>query len=167
MGQILCEYLFAEKERGKYSRELNKYLEDLGYGSLQFLKTGMSIPWRKSPISQWWQSPDSTYYTELRRGLPFLQGTADFGDRIPLTIDPLYKINAKYAKRMTYSISVRAPVGELNVADQKYCIGRGLSSTTCEIYKILATFFVLRFVIRASTVASSDARHNLRGSKSV
>ena len=73
------------------------------------------------------QSPPSLSYNYEEVGLPFLQGCADFGDRHPNTTlycsDP-----SKIACEGEILISVRAPVGALNVADRDYCIGRGLAS---------------------------------------
>lgn len=72
------------------------------------------------------QSPSSTTYNEFGEGLPFLQGCADFGPKYPIKkvycSDPL-----KIAELNSALISVRAPVGTLNIADTKYCIGRGLA----------------------------------------
>ena len=61
------------------------------------------------------------------KGLPFLQGCAGLGARKPQTAvfcnPPL-----RTAKAGSVLISVRAPVGTMNYADQDYCIGRGLGS---------------------------------------
>jgi type I restriction enzyme, S subunit len=72
------------------------------------------------------QSPPSTAYSAIAdRGLPFLQGTADFG---PLHPNPrtFCALPPKTAAVGDVLFSVRAPVGEINVADQTYGIGRGL-----------------------------------------
>lgn len=72
------------------------------------------------------QSPTSTSCGENLHGLPFLQGCAEFKERVPET-----KINCssptRVAPKKSILISVRAPVGKLNRADRKYCIGRGLA----------------------------------------
>jgi type I restriction enzyme S subunit len=73
------------------------------------------------------QSPLSSSCSEEPCGLPFLQGCAEFGARHPspkLYCDPpLRTANAE-----SILISVRAPVGDMNIADQDYCIGRGLGA---------------------------------------
>ena len=74
------------------------------------------------------QSPDSNYvfeYDDL--GMPFLQGNADFGDINP---SPQFYCSKplKQAQKGDILISVRAPVGAVNLADQSYCIGRGLAA---------------------------------------
>jgi type I restriction enzyme S subunit len=71
------------------------------------------------------QSPGSELCNTEGKGLPFLQGCAEFGARHPQTsvfCDPPLRI----AKAGAVLISVRAPVGTMNYADQDYCIGRGL-----------------------------------------
>ena len=73
------------------------------------------------------QSPGSDRYNKEERGLPFLQGCAEFGPRYPapeIYCHPPLRI----AKQGSILISVRAPVGTMNMADQNYCIGRGLGS---------------------------------------
>lgn len=73
------------------------------------------------------QSPDAALCNTDEKGLPFLQGCAEFGARHPEThiycAPPL-----RVAKQDSVLISVRAPVGTMNYADQDYCIGRGLGA---------------------------------------
>ena len=71
------------------------------------------------------QSPPSEVVTDGTDGLPFLQGNADFGPANPM---PQQVCNAapKRARAGDILLSVRAPVGALNIADQDYGIGRGL-----------------------------------------
>lgn len=76
------------------------------------------------------QSPDSKFYNYDEKGLPFYQGKADFG-----RINPTPKIwcskPKKEAKPNDILISVRAPVGDLNINNGQSCIGRGLAAITC------------------------------------
>lgn len=85
------------------------------------------------------QSPSSTSYTELPEGLPFLQGNADFGVRTPTP--KIYCTQpTKICKKDDILISVRAPVGDLNIADQEYCIGRGLAAIRGKPAKVWQPF---------------------------
>lgn len=72
------------------------------------------------------QSPVSSSYNENEDGLPFFQGKADFGK-----INPKAKVwcnkPTKIAEKDDILMSVRAPVGDLNIATAKCCIGRGLA----------------------------------------
>jgi len=71
------------------------------------------------------QSPSSEDYNDSMIGLPFLQGNADF-----TSLYPVPRIWCDTAKKQTTTgdvlLSVRAPIGAVNVADQDYGIGRGL-----------------------------------------
>lgn len=75
-----------------------------------------------------------------RQGVPFIQGCAEFTDKYPL---PKYWCITpnKLAPKDSVLMSVRAPVGELNIADQEYGIGRGLcafnSSNNQYLYYLL------------------------------
>ena len=74
------------------------------------------------------QSPDSAYVIDDPFvGYPFLQGNAEFGVVFP---EPKYGClrPTKLCKTNDVLISVRAPVGAVNLADRDYCIGRGLAA---------------------------------------
>jgi type I restriction enzyme S subunit len=73
------------------------------------------------------QSPSSTYVSEDEVGLPFLQGNAEFGEVHP-TPQSFCSQPKKLCEPGDILISVRAPVGDLNKANQKYVIGRGLAA---------------------------------------
>ncbi|HEY0488469.1 MAG TPA: restriction endonuclease subunit S [Telluria sp.] len=74
------------------------------------------------------QSPDSSSVFESDRlGVPFLQGNAEFG-----AVGPVPRFSCIAPMKMCQAgdilVSVRAPVGALNIADRDYCIGRGLAA---------------------------------------
>ncbi|MDD7622281.1 MAG: restriction endonuclease subunit S [Candidatus Onthovivens sp.] len=73
------------------------------------------------------QSPDSKSYNDDGNGIPFFQGKADFGDKYTKvahwTTEP-----SKNAKQGDVLMSVRAPVGPVNISSCDCCIGRGLCS---------------------------------------
>ena len=73
------------------------------------------------------QSPPGSAVGELRDSLPFLQGNAEFGSRSPR---PRYQCNEapRRAEPGDVLISVRAPVGAINITDQACGIGRGLAA---------------------------------------
>ena len=77
------------------------------------------------------QSPESSSYNEERNGIPFYQGNADFGELYP-TVRVWCNNPKKTAKENDILISVRAPIGALNYATEKCCIGRGLAAITIE-----------------------------------
>lgn len=73
------------------------------------------------------QSPKGDTYNENGEGMLFFQGRRDFGFRYPTprvyTTDP-----KRLAQIGDTLISVRAPVGDRNMANQECCIGRGVAS---------------------------------------
>jgi type I restriction enzyme S subunit len=73
------------------------------------------------------QSPKSEFYNETGEGIAFHQGVTDFGDRFPS--DRLFcTTDGRIAEVGDILFSVRAPVGRLNIANKKICLGRGLSA---------------------------------------
>jgi type I restriction enzyme S subunit len=73
------------------------------------------------------QPPPSTDCNKQGDGLPFYQGNAEFGPKYP---NPQKWCNRpkKIADEGDILISVRAPVGEINIAPHKCCIGRGIAA---------------------------------------
>lgn len=73
------------------------------------------------------QSPVGNSLNENREGMIFYQGSSDFGFRFPsirvFTTEP-----KRLAVANSVLFSVRAPVGDINVAKEKCCIGRGVAS---------------------------------------
>lgn len=77
------------------------------------------------------QSPDSLSYNNVKRGLPFYQGNADFGELYPIA-KTWCDAPKKTAKKNDILISVRAPIGAINYTSELCCIGRGLAAITVE-----------------------------------
>ena len=77
------------------------------------------------------QSPDSLSYNNVKRGLPFYQGNADFGELYPIA-KTWCDAPKKTAKKNDILISVRAPIGAINYTRELCCIGRGLAAITVE-----------------------------------
>lgn len=76
------------------------------------------------------QSPDGKSYNECGDGMIFYQGRAEFGYRFPYV--RLYTTQPKkIAEPLSILLSVRAPVGDINIAYYKCCIGRGLAAIQC------------------------------------
>lgn len=73
------------------------------------------------------QSPDGTSYNEIGEGMLFYQGSTDFGMRFP-SVRQYTTAPSRFAKKGDILMSVRAPVGAVNIANNDCCIGRGLSA---------------------------------------
>jgi type I restriction enzyme, S subunit len=73
------------------------------------------------------QSPPGSTYNEDKNGIPFYQGTRDFGFRYPT--ERIYcSAPTRFANSGDTLVSVRAPVGDINMANQQCCIGRGVAA---------------------------------------
>ncbi len=73
------------------------------------------------------QSPPGETYNETGEGLPFYQGIRDFGFRFP-SMRISCNAPTRLAQKGDVLLSVRAPVGSLNIASEKCAIGRGVAS---------------------------------------
>ena len=73
------------------------------------------------------QSPEGETYNLDGQGMIFYQGRTDFGRRFP-TARVYTTSPTRFAKEGDVLLSVRAPVGDLNIASHDCCIGRGLAS---------------------------------------
>ena len=71
------------------------------------------------------QSPQSQYFNSNGQGKPFLQGNRTFGSKFP-TYDTFTTAITKLGHKNSVVMSVRAPVGELNVLSEDTCLGRGV-----------------------------------------
>ena len=78
----------------------------------------------------WGSSPDSSSYNDKGEGVPFYQGKTEFGDLYIKSPVVYCSAPIKMAKKNSILMSVRAPVGAVNLAIQDCCIGRGLASIT-------------------------------------
>jgi Restriction endonuclease S subunits len=83
------------------------------------------MPLKRAATINAGQSPPSELVRDEGAGLPFLQGNAEFGAIHP-TARYVCDQAPKMCKEGDVLLSIRAPVGALNIADQPYGIGRGL-----------------------------------------
>lgn len=73
------------------------------------------------------QSPPGSSFNEEGVGIPMYQGNRDFGFRFPEN-RVFTTVPKRFAEKFDTLISVRAPVGEQNMANEKCCIGRGVAA---------------------------------------
>ena len=73
------------------------------------------------------QSPPGATYNFDGNGLPFFQGKAEFGEEYP-TVVKWCSQPSRIAEAGDILLSVRAPVGPTNFANERCCIGRGLAA---------------------------------------
>ena len=90
------------------------------------------------------QSPEGSSYNEDGIGTIFYQGSTDFGIRFPnvrmYTTKP-----TRFAKIGDILMSVRAPVGAMNIANSDCCIGRGLSAMNSKIGSITHLYYTMDY----------------------
>lgn len=100
------------------------------------------------------QSPPGSSYNELGEGLPFFQGKAEFGEKHPVAkkwcTEP-----TKLAEKNDILMSVRAPVGTVNLADRDCCIGRGLAALRVNTESVLVEYLYAFLQFAETYIAES------------
>ena len=101
------------------------------------------------------QSPSGSSYNENGNGVVFYQGRAEFGYRFPkvrlFTTEP-----KRFAEPLSTLLSVRAPVGDINVATEKCCIGRGLAAIKSKSYHSSYILYLLKSLRRRFDVYNGE-----------
>ena len=92
------------------------------------------------------QSPNSEFYNTDEKGYPFLQGNRTFGLKYP-TFDIYTTVLTKLAKAGDVIMSVRAPVGELNITPVDMCLGRGVCSLRMKNGNQSYLFYMMKYYI--------------------
>ena len=91
------------------------------------------------------QSPDGSSYNKDGEGTIFYQGSTDFGMRFP-SVRMYTTSPSRFANRGDILMSVRAPVGAVNIANADCCIGRGLSAINAKIGSITYIYYVVHYL---------------------
>ncbi|PWM04855.1 MAG: type I restriction endonuclease subunit R [Clostridiales bacterium] len=114
------------------------------------------------------QSPKSMYYNTERKGYPFLQGNRTFGFKYP-TFDIYTTVMTKSAKAGDVIMSVRAPVGDINITPIDMCLGRGVCSLRMKNGNQEFLFYMMKYYIpyllkkESGTVFGSVNRNDING----
>lgn len=114
------------------------------------------------------QSPKSEYYNTEGKGYPFLQGNRSFGFKYP-TFDTYTTVITKPAKAGDVIMSVRAPVGALNITPVDMCLGRGVCSLRMKNGNQDFLFYMMKYYIphllkkESGTVFGSVNRNDING----
>ena len=146
MAKQLYDYWFVQfdfpDENGKpYKSSGGKMVYN------ETLKREIPEGWEESILSDianitMGQSPDGSSYNEEGEGTVFYQGSTDFGLRFP-SVRMFTTSPSRFAKKGDILMSVRAPVGDTNIANEDCCIGRGLSAINSKIGSISHLYFIL------------------------
>ena len=137
--QKIAQILSSLDDKIELNNKINDNLEQQAQAIFKswfvdFEPFGGKMPegWRIGKLSEiaeitMGQSPDGKSYNEEGIGTVFYQGRAEFGNRFPtrrlFTTEP-----KRIAKKFDTLMSVRAPVGDTNIANEDCCIGRGLAA---------------------------------------
>ena len=131
MAKLLYDYWFVQFD---FPNEDGKPYKSAG-GKMVFnpiLKREIPVGWEVKELHEianitMGQSPEGSSYNIDAEGIVFFQGSTDFGWRFP-TIRQYTTKPKRMAKKGDILLSVRAPVGTLNMADVNCCVGRGLAA---------------------------------------
>lgn len=139
MAKTLYDYWFVQFDfpfdfaQGKPKADIRPYKSSGGKMVWnEELKREIPVGWEVKELSDianitMGQSPPGESYNENGNGTVFYQGCTDFGNRFP-TIRKFTTSPTRYAKQGDILLSVRAPVGTMNIAKENCCIGRGLAA---------------------------------------
>ncbi len=163
LAQALFKRWFIDfefpNEKGKpYKSSGGKMVES----ELGMIPKGWSVSTLKDEFSlNMGQSPKGDTYNEDGNGMVFFQGRADFDFRFPslrmYTTDP-----KKRAQKFETLISVRAPVGDINMANCECCIGRGIGSISHSKNLYSYTYYKIKSI--QPTLMSYDNEGTVFGS---
>ncbi len=92
------------------------------------------------------QSPEGKFYNDNGNGLPFYQGKKEYGEKFIGEPTTWTSKVTKEAEANDILMSVRAPVGPINFATQKICIGRGLAAIRAT--KLIDKEFLFNFLLK-------------------
>lgn len=130
---LLVDTLSVIDEKIKLNTAINENLEQQAQAIYaQMFIESAEESWKTGSLSDiavitMGQSPKGDTFNETGEGAVFYQGRTDFGFRFPTR--RLYTTEPKRIALCGDALmSVRAPVGDLNVAYEECCIGRGLAA---------------------------------------
>lgn len=146
MAKQLYDYWFVQFD---FPNEEGKPYKSSGGAMVwnEKLKRNIPIGWNNGTLIDianitMGQSPDGTSYNEIGDGVLFYQGSTDFGMRFP-SVRQYTTAPSRLAKKGDILMSVRAPVGAVNIANNDCCIGRGLSALNSKIGSTTHLYYIL------------------------
>lgn len=122
--------------------------------------------WKVRSVSNYFdltmgQSPPGETYNEIGEGIPFFQGRRDFGFRYP-SLRIYCTGPTRFAEADDTLVSVRAPVGDINMAMQRCCIGRGIAAIKHKSGSRSYTYYMMHHL--GNTFAQFEAEGTVFGS---
>ncbi len=147
MAKALYDYWFVQFD---FPNEKGKLYKSAG-GKMVWneeLKREIPLGWEVGELSDianitMGQSPPGESYNDEGEGVIFFQGCTDFGNRFP-SVRQYTTQPTRFAKAGDILLSVRAPVGTINIAKEDCCIGRGLAALNSKDNTITYLLEVMR-----------------------
>ena len=146
MAKQLYDYWFVQFD---FPNEEGKPYKSSGGKMVWNEKLKREIPegWKEGQLSDianitMGQSPEGFSYNTDGDGVLFYQGSTDFGIRFP-SVRQYTTSPARFAKKGDVLMSVRAPVGTTNIANNDCCIGRGLAAINSKIGSLTHLYYII------------------------
>jgi type I restriction enzyme S subunit len=144
MEELLTGRIRVEEKDGKVIFHKENEFKDTEIGKIPKDWEAVKLSNKKLTEIIMGQSPPSGTYNKKGKGLPFLQGKMEFGEVYPLPViycsQPI-----KIAEPNDILISVRAPVGDVNIVPYRLCIGRGLAAIRFNLNEANHLFYFYYF----------------------
>lgn len=148
----IAEILGSLDDKIELNRRMNATLEAMAAALFKawFVDSEEAKGWEVGKLGEDFnltmgQSPPGETYNENGDGLPFFQGRADFGFRFPT--NRIYcTAPTRFAESGDSLVSVRAPVGDVNMAAEKCAIGRGVASIRHNTGSRSYTYYAMKFL---------------------
>lgn len=151
--RTIASVLGALDDKIELNRRMNETLEALARALFQnwfvdATQPGLPKGWRESTVDEDFnltmgQSPPGESYNETGDGISFYQGRTDFGFRYP-TARVFCTAPTRFANTGDTLVSVRAPVGSVNMAAQKCSVGRGVAAVRHKSGSRSYTYYFMR-----------------------
>ena len=141
-----------------------------GHENLEIVD-GIPKDWQKGTLESFvdvimGQSPKSIFYNQDGEGIAFHQGVGSYGDRF--VIDSIYSTSTtRIAEVGSILLSVRAPVGRLNITKNRIIIGRGLAALRQKnnyqsfLFYMLKEFFFRDNIVGNGSIFASITKNEL------
>jgi type I restriction enzyme S subunit len=151
--KLIASVLGALDDKIELNRRMNETLEAMARALFQnrfvdATQAGLPKGWREGTVDEEFiltmgQSPPGESYNETGDGTPFYQGRTDFGFRYP-TARVFCTAPTRFANAGDTLVSVRAPVGSVNMAAQKCSVGRGVAGVRHKSGSRSYTYYFMR-----------------------
>lgn len=151
-ARFLLEKIKVEKERLVKNKKIKKQ-KPLQRINVEEILIEIPKNWASCKLGEiieliMGQSPPGNTYNKSGNGLPFFQGKKEFGHIYPTGNSTWCNAPKRISQKDDILIAVRAPVGDVNLSDKEYAIGRGLSIIRCFAKEDL-DFWFLFYLLRA------------------